>query len=118
MKKKINNLKINNMFNPFKIFKNKFMRESEIDDEIEFSFIWYKKMVNGNKTHFTQPFRTKIKAKTREEARKKVTDFALQKMTLVVVDENKFNSSEISQITEQFEKLNEQIKKTIDNLRF
>lgn len=101
------NVAYESMFNLFK-------KKKSIEEEgTEFTFIWYKKMVNGNKTHYTQPFRTKVKAKTREEAIKKVENFALQKMTLVVVEESKFTSNKINLMTKEFDKLNEQFEKMI-----
>lgn len=93
-----------------------FKKQKPLDQETEFVFIWYKKLVNNGKTHFTAPFRTKVKAKTREEAVDNLTDFALQKMTLQIVEENDFNSSEIMKLQKEFEELNNKFQKQIDEL--
>ena len=85
-------------------------------DETEFTFIWYKKMQTGNKTHYTQPFRTKVKAKTREEAKDKVINFAMNKMTLQVIEEKDFNSTEMMKLQKEFDKLNEQFTKITNDL--
>lgn len=76
------------------------------DDEREFSFIWYKTMEAGNRLYYTQPFRTKVKAKSREEAAEKVKDFALRKMNLVIREEKDYNSSDINKINKQFDEIN------------
>lgn len=68
---------------------------TETLEENEYVFIWYKKMVNGITTHYTQPFRVKIKAKSRKEAVAKVERIALQKMTLVIMDEQDFHTSDV-----------------------
>ena len=91
----------------FDRFKNK-----KSDDEIEFSFIWYKKLENGNKTYYTQPFRTKVKAKNYEEAKQKATDFALGKMQLVIVSEDSFDKTDLS----KFEKFFDDTCKQMDEL--
>lgn len=85
-------------------------------DETEFTFIWYKKMQSGGKTHYTQPFRTKVKAKTREEAKDKVINFAMAKMTLQVIEEKDFDSTELMKLQKEFDKLNEQFTKITDDL--
>ena len=97
----------------FNLFKRKNQIENT-DDQQEFTFIWYKKMISGNKTHYTQPFRTKVKAKTREEAIKKCQDFAMQKMTLVVVEERNFNKNELAIMQQEFDKLTKQFERMIN----
>ena len=100
------------MFNLFK--KKKQIENTEIEGEKEFTFIWYKKMINGSKTHYTQPFRTKVKAKTREIAVKKCQDFAMQKMTLVVVEESRFDKNELSMMQQEFDKLTKKFESMIN----
>lgn len=85
-------------------------------DETEFTFIWYKKMQTGNKTHYTQPFRTKVKAKSREEAKGKVINFAMHKMTLQVIEEKDFDSTEIMKLQKEFDTLNERFSKITEDL--
>jgi hypothetical protein len=88
------------------------------EGETEFTFIWFKKMINGSTTHYTQPFRTKVFAKTRDEAKKKVSDFALQRMTLVVVDEDSYKAQEIYKMRDEFDKMNKEfdrVFKEMDN---
>jgi len=95
-----------NIFN-FLQRKNKDCSESET----EYSFIWYKKMNVGGKTIFTQPFRTKVIAKSEAEAQVKVVNFALGKMELVVVPEKDYRGTELSNISNLFEELNAKMKK-------
>jgi hypothetical protein len=71
--------------------------------EREYTFIWYKRMETKNKVHYTQPFRTKIIAKNKEEAKEKLTQFALNKMTLVIIDDDKYEYSEINEIHKKFD---------------
>lgn len=89
--------------------KRKKLAESE--NEQEYVFIWYKKMEVGNKTIFTQPFRTRVMAKSEEEAKNKVTNFALGKMKLVIVPEKDYRSTQLSNLSNLFEELNEKMKK-------
>ena len=79
-------------------------------DETEFTFIWYKKIQTGNKTHYTQPFRTKVKAKTREEAKVKLVNFVMKKMILHVIEEKDFDTTEIMKIQEEFTKKDMEMK--------
>lgn len=78
---------------------------------IEYSFIWYKKMENGNTTHYTKPFRTKVKARNYEEAKEKVEKFALAKMKLVIMSEDGFDKSDLSDLNRSFDDLNKQYEK-------
>lgn len=96
-----------------KLFSKKNIQTLPSEDGEWFSFIWYKKMVNGNKTHYTAPFRTKIRAKTREEAVAKLGEFAISKMKLVIVDEKDFSKEDISKMVNSFNKLNEQFEKIL-----
>lgn len=86
-------------------------------EEKEYTFIWYKKMISGSKTHYTSPFRTKVKAKTKTEAVDKITSFALSKMTLCVVEEKDFNKSEIMKIQKTFNDLNKIMEDTFDKFK-
>jgi hypothetical protein len=72
--------------------------------EREYTFVWYKRMETKNKIHYTQPFRTKIVAKSREEAKEKLNQFILGKMTVVIIDGDKYDTSEINNINKTFEK--------------
>ena len=66
--------------------------------ETEFTFIWFKKLHTKNTTHFTAPFRTKVTAKTREEAKQKLADFIMNKMKLIIVEEKDFPSEDIARL--------------------
>ncbi len=68
-------------------------------------------MMNGNATHYTKPFRTKVKAKTKEEAAEKVKNFALRKMTLVLVEEKLFATDDLAKLERQFEQMNIEMDK-------
>ncbi len=82
----------------------------------EFTFIWYKKMLNGNTVHYTAPYRTKVKAATREEAVEKLTNFALNKMTLSVHEEKDFDASDLMQLSKKFESLNRELQERLDKM--
>ena len=87
--------------------KNKKEEESK---GIEYSFIWYKRMkTKKGKTFFTQPFRTKVKAKNYDEAKEKVTNFALNKMQLVIVSEDRFDKTDLSKLEKGFDDLYKQM---------
>ena len=93
-------------------------KKTERNVEIEYSFIWYRKMKTSNgTTYFTQPFRTKIKAKSYGEAIKKLTQFVLGKMELVIVNEDKFEETEFSKLHNRFEDIHKRINSLIDNLK-
>lgn len=79
---------------------------TEIPEEKEFIFIWYKKMVNGNTTHYTQPFRVKMKARSHDEAVAKVERIALQRMKLIIVDEENFQKDHLGVLRNSFKDLN------------
>lgn len=96
--------------------KNKKKIPAPDDSGISYSFIWYKKMQVGDKTYYTQPFRTKIRGANKEEARIKCMNFAMNKIQLVVIDEDKFSNNEISKLQQEFDKLNEHFKNIIDNI--
>jgi hypothetical protein len=96
------------MSNPFKNWRKKPVKKDTTKGK-EFSFIWYKKMKVGNTTYYTKTFRTKVTADNFEQAKEKVTNFALNKMTLVIVPEDKFNETDISKlenISKQCEEIN------------
>lgn len=86
------------------------------DNEREFTFIWYKKMQMGDTTYYTQPFRTKVRAKTRDDASKKVEDFALRKMTLVIREEKDYDSSDLNKINKQFDEINKNMNDVFDSM--
>ena len=77
-------------------------KKKQEDEWIEYSFIWYKKLESGNKTFYTQPFRTKVRAKNFEEAKEKATKFALGKMKLVIVSEDGFDKTDLSKLEKRF----------------
>lgn len=79
---------------------------TRVPEQKEYVFIWYKKLVNGTVTHYTQPFRTSVKAATYFEARDKVADIALQRMTLVIVDEAEFKRTHLFKLRNSFNELN------------
>lgn len=81
------------------------------DGDEEFVFIWYKKLKIGNKTHYTEPFRTKIIASDREEAVESLKKFALKRMVLCVHEESDFNNSEYSKIRDSFDEMNKNMEK-------
>ena len=84
--------------------------------ETEFSFIWYKKLKTGNTSFYTAPFRTKIKAKTKEEAREKLTKLVNENMKLYIVDEKDFDTTNIGNIQKSFEDINRHMDKTFKNM--
>ena len=63
-------------------------------------------MINGSVTHYTQPFRTSVKATTYEEAYDKVAEIALQRMTLVIVNEVEFKRTHLHKLHINFIELN------------
>lgn len=96
------------------LFKKK--KQEQPADQKEFVFIWYKKMVSGNKTHYTAPFRTKIMATTRKEAMDKLSNFALRKMTLQIIEEKDFDSSDLMKLQKHFEDLNNKFQEQLDKI--
>lgn len=93
-------------------FKKK--NKPEEDGLIEYTFIWYKEMKNGNSTNYTAPFRTKVRAKTKQEAVDKVTEFALGKMKLVVFEEKDFKNTNVSKMQEYFNDVNKGLNQMFD----
>ena len=95
------------------------LSKSDKPDEKEYTFIWYKKMdvSSGGKlnVHYTQPYRTKVTAKTRNEAVKKCQDFAMSKMQLVVVDEEFFDKTKLGNIQQMFSTFNKAFDSLINN---
>lgn len=96
--------------------KIKCHRPPSDNDEREYTFIWYKKMQTGDKTHYTQPFRTKVMAKSRDEAAEKVTNFALRKMTLVLREEKDYSSDDLNQINKQFDEVNKTMNDVFEKM--
>ena len=88
---------------------NWFKKKKKEENLIEYSFIWYKRMENGKNSFYTKPFRTKVKAKNYDEAKQKVVDFALRKMELVIVSEDKFGETDLSQFEDSFNDLKNQM---------
>jgi len=86
------------------------------NDEREYTFIWYKKMQTGSTTHYTKPFRTKVIAKSRDEAQRKVTDFALRKMTLVLREEKDYNLDDLNKINKEFDEVNKTMNDVFENM--
>ena len=86
------------------------------NSEKEFVFIWYKKMFSGNETYYTKPYRTKIKAINYDEARDKLMDFILNKMEIVVIDEDEFGDSDkLTETRKKFDDAENSLKNTFDN---
>ena len=81
-------------------------------EEKEYTFIWYKTMETGGTTHYTKPFRTKVKAKSETEAREKLTKFVLGKMKLKMHLEQDYNKSDISRFQQIFDSFNDLMNKT------
>lgn len=99
----------------FNIFS--FSKKKE-NNEREFVFVWYKKMFSGNDTYYTKPHRTKIKAIDYDEAKDKLTDFILNKMEIVIIDEEEFDDSdfiEFSEIRKKFDDAENSLKNTFSN---
>ena len=87
----------------------------ENNTDKEFIFIWYKKMEIGNKTQYTSANRTKIKARNREEAVEKMTNFAMRKMVLVIHEEKNYSASDLGQMDALFNQFNDLMDKTFNN---
>lgn len=107
------------LFNFFSKQKNKNRKNSNQPEEEnlnEYTFIWYKKMASGNKTFYTQPFRTTIKAKSEEEAKDKVIDFVKRKMELIVVKEEDFTGSLVGNQIFSIQKMFTEINKSMSQL--
>jgi hypothetical protein len=92
-------------------------KKKQEDEGIEYSFIWYKKLESGNKTFYTQPFRTKVKAKSFEEAKEKATKFALGKMKLVIVSEDGFDKTDLSKFEKGFDDIYKQMDELFKNFK-
>tara|TARA_S200002703_G_C3583170_1_gene179106 strand:- start:46 stop:381 length:336 start_codon:yes stop_codon:yes gene_type:complete len=100
------------------MFNWKRKKKQNKDTDIEYSFIWYKRMeTRKGKTFFTQPFRTKVKAKNYDEAKEKVTQFALNKMKLVIVSEDKFDKTDLSKLEKGFDDLYKQMNSLFDKFK-
>lgn len=84
-------------------------KNTPIDDSTlkDFSFIWYKRLETDSKVVYTQPFRTKVRAKNSDEARKKVEEFALRKMQLIIINEgeDKLESDSLLKMKSDFDKM-------------
>ena len=89
-------------------------RPPDDNNEQEFTFIWYKKMEIGNKTQYTSANRTKIKARNREEAVEKMTNFAMRKMVLVIHEEKNYSASDLGQMDALFNQFNDLMDKTFN----
>lgn len=83
------------------------------EGEREFVFVWYKETVvkttaNEKRTSYSIPCRTKIFATTIEEAKSKLTDFALSKTKLVIHTETEWKSggNELEKFMKDFYELN------------
>ena len=86
-------------------------------DEKEFTFIWFKKIsFKNNVTHYTAPFRTKIKAKSKEDAKQILVDLVMSKMTLEIAEEKDFNSSELMKFKKKFDELNKEFQDNLNKI--
>jgi len=83
-------------------FSKKFVKRVK---ETEYTFVWFKKMQNGKRMHYTKPFRTKVTASSFEEAKKKVEEFAMSKMKLIVLSEDEYNRCDIRKFQEDLDKV-------------
>ncbi len=86
------------------LFSTKSTENNNVNgDEKEYSLVWYFKMqlkdqkVSGVTIYrsFTKPFNTKIKARSLEEAKEKLTVFATQKCKLEIFEEKDYYGSEL-----------------------
>lgn len=89
----------------------------------EYSFVWYFKLqtksnssdgIVSSKSSFTVPCRTTITATSHEEAKEKLTQFALGKCELKIWDEKGYQESELGKmdsLVNEFEKLNQVFSK-------
>lgn len=84
------------------------------EGEREFVFYWYKQTVIKNtrneiKKSFTMPFRTKVYAKSFDEAKEKLINFALSKTELIILTEQEWKEggTEIEQFMKEFDALND-----------
>ena len=103
-------------FNLLKWFKPK----EDTSNLKEYTFIWYKKMETKKGVDYTRPYRTKVKAKSFEEAKDKAIQFALSKMQLVIYEENPLNtnSDDLEKFMRQFDDLNQKMKDFSDKMKF
>lgn len=83
------------------------------EGEQEFVFYWYKQTVikntsNQTRTNYTTPCRTKIFAKSFDEAKEKLTNFALSKTELIILTEAEWKKggNEMEQFMKEFDALN------------
>ena len=82
----------------------------ENNGEKEYTFIYYKKTkINDSTTHYTQPYRVKVKGKTKQEAVDKCINYAMHSMKLVVVEEKDYNKDELGRINTEFDNLNKRM---------
>lgn len=86
------------------------------DGNKEYSLIWYKKMQLRATTHYTRPYKTKVREKNLDEAKEKVCRFTLSKMTLQIFEEKDFDSSEIMIFQKKFEKLNTEFNDAMEKV--
>lgn len=93
------------------------LKRKKKDEGVEYSFIWYKEMKNGNKIFYTQPFRTKVKAKSFEEAKEKATRFALDKMKLIIVSENEYEKTDLSKFEKGFDEIHKIMDRMFENFK-
>lgn len=103
---------INKFINFFEFI---FDKENNLKNEEEYTFIWYKEINFQNKTHYTAPFRTKVKAKTFDEAKEKVAAFAMSKMKLVIMEETEYNKSKLQRSNVDLKKHFDEIQNIMNN---
>lgn len=83
------------------------------EGEREFVFYWYKQTVikntrNETRTNYTTPCRTKVFANSFEEAKEKLTNFALSKTELIILTEQEWKNggNEMERFMKEFDELN------------
>lgn len=88
--------------------------------EKEYVFIWYKEIETrkGGRVVYTKPFRTRVMAKSEDEAKEKLTNFALSKMKLCIVLEQDFDKTELSKIQKMFDDTFQQMNDIVDRIKF
>ena len=87
------------------IFKEK-LKEPNLDSE--FALIWYQKIkTDATKTIYSQPCRSKVKASSLSEAKKKLEQLIFWKVETVIVEEKNFDTTEVGELTKMTDKFSE-----------
>jgi hypothetical protein len=97
----------------------KFSNGGQLNDKDEkvYFLVWYKKIVNGDKTHYTQPFRTKVYAYNIGQAKERLEKAISKRMELVMVEENEYNTSDLRRMHSQFRGVDALMKEMDDAVK-